>query len=166
MRDGAEPPAGYARRRRAPYRAPAGKDKDKEGWNEKAVSQFGLLHSGALIAHAPPPHPQPQQLPQTSQWIIAASFRSSLLPIRLDQNRACHCDTQALHLADTQRRVYVVVQTHLQRGDFVWKSAKATVAAAPTWDRNQHVCEFKVEALEASGTLRYLLGFVSLSHKL
>lgn len=66
------------------------------------------------------------------------------------------CDTQALHLADTQRRVYVVVQTHLQRGDFMWKSSKATVAAAPTWDRNQPVCEFKVEALEASGTLRYL----------
>ena len=39
----------------------------------------------------------------------------------------------------------------------MWKSAKATVAAAPTWDRNQHVCEFKVEALEASGTLRYHL---------
>lgn len=65
------------------------------------------------------------------------------------------CVRQALHLADTQRRVYVVVQTHLQRGDFVWRSAKANVAAAPTWDRNQHVCEFKVEALEASGTLRY-----------
>ncbi|CAM9440618.1 unnamed protein product, partial [Hapterophycus canaliculatus] len=60
---------------------------------------------------------------------------------------------RALYLADTQRRVYVVVQTHLQRGDFVWRSAKANVAAAPTWDRNQHVCEFKVEALEASGTL-------------
>lgn len=37
----------------------------------------------------------------------------------------------------------------------MWRSEKATVAAAPTWDRNQHVCEFKVEALEASGILRY-----------
>lgn len=66
---------------------------------------------------------------------------------------------QALHLADTQRRVYVVVQTHLQRGDFVWKSTKANVAAAPTWDRNQPVCEFKVEALEASGTLRCVVPY-------
>lgn len=66
---------------------------------------------------------------------------------------------QALHLADTQRRVYVVVQTHLQRGDFMWKSTKANVAAAPIWDRNQPVCEFKVEALEASGTLRYVVSY-------
>lgn len=62
---------------------------------------------------------------------------------------------QALHLADTHRRVYVVVQTHLQRGKFLWTSEKAGVAAAPTWDRNQRVCEFEVEALEASGTLRW-----------
>lgn len=48
----------------------------------------------------------------------------------------------------------MVVQTHLQRGKFLWSSEKATVAAAPTWDRNQRACEFKVEALEASGTLR------------
>lgn len=62
---------------------------------------------------------------------------------------------QGLHLADTQRRVYVVVQTHLQRGKFVWHSDKATASASPRWERSQRACEFKVEALEASGTLRW-----------
>lgn len=38
----------------------------------------------------------------------------------------------------------------------MWRSEKADVAAAPTWDQDQRVCEFKVEALEASGTLRYV----------
>lgn len=83
------------------------------------------------------------------------SSTSCFISLSLGPDRIRNDTPQALHLADTQRRVYVVVQTHLQRGDFVWRSAKANVAAAPTWDRNQHVCEFKVEALEASGTLRY-----------
>lgn len=62
---------------------------------------------------------------------------------------------QCLHLADTHRRVYVVIQTHLQRGKFEWHSEKAAAAASPTWERSQRACEFKVEALEASGTLRW-----------
>lgn len=36
----------------------------------------------------------------------------------------------------------------------MWSSEKAVASASPTWDRNHRECEFKVEALEASGTLR------------
>lgn len=74
-----------------------------------------------------------------------------------------HVETpKALHLADTQRRVYVVIQTHLQNGKFTWSSEKANVPSAPTWDRDQRPCEFEVEAFDASGTLRFVVEAIKL----
>lgn len=88
-----------------------------------------------------------------SLWKQSTVYQNSFP--RHHAHNLCPFPLQALHLADTQRRVYVVIQTHLQRGKFVWHSEKAAAAASPTWHPRQRACEFKVEALEASGTLRW-----------
>ncbi len=60
---------------------------------------------------------------------------------------------KALNLSDVSRKIFVVVTARLQGGLFEWQSDRAHVAIQPRWDTRSKICEFSVNAVEASSVM-------------
>ncbi len=60
---------------------------------------------------------------------------------------------KALNLSDVSRKIFVVVTARHQGGLFEWQSDRAHAAIQPRWDTRSKICEFSVNAVEASSVM-------------